>query len=273
MDNYNDTLLNKITKHHQGPSALLFLRRFLMCDVVRFSAFIYLKLAPNGVQKSTGTSLATANVLDIGTRHRPRPLSDISPWLSLDLSGLELWNQTKHTRMQSDQHSDRDDAHNVPCMIRTLQEKGRARSIMQSRLYLQVVRHLMAVLLQVWSTKRLQKQDTNTMCTQLWSVLFWDDSCEEYIACWVDASDVLSLKVGNIMVLAALTLTWSWRNLMYSMVSWSTDAVSVCTRIEKLDLSLYGLYLEERRGKGRTLFTGKWCWYIVPSTRLFVIII
>jgi hypothetical protein len=31
----------------------------------------------------------------------------------------------------------------------------------------------------------------------------------------------------------ALTPTWSWRNLMYSMVSWSTDAVSVCTRIER----------------------------------------
>jgi hypothetical protein len=34
----------------------------------------YRKAAPNGDQKSTGVSLATAKVLDIGTRHSPRPV-------------------------------------------------------------------------------------------------------------------------------------------------------------------------------------------------------
>uniref|UniRef100_A0A0E0QF48 Uncharacterized protein n=1 Tax=Oryza rufipogon TaxID=4529 RepID=A0A0E0QF48_ORYRU len=37
----------------------------------------YRKAAPNGVQKSTGVSLATAKVLDIGTRHSPLPVRSL----------------------------------------------------------------------------------------------------------------------------------------------------------------------------------------------------
>jgi hypothetical protein len=39
---------------------------------------LYRKTAPNGFQKSTtGVSLATAKVLDTGTKHSPRPVRSL----------------------------------------------------------------------------------------------------------------------------------------------------------------------------------------------------
>lgn len=69
--------------------------------------------------------------------------------------------------------------------------------------YLQVVGHLMAVVLQVWSTKDLQKQGKdNTMSMQLAlvdrsSVPFWWFVCRKRASRCFKASDVLWLKVGN----------------------------------------------------------------------------
>jgi hypothetical protein len=58
-----------------------------------------------------------------------------------------------------------------------------------------------------------------------------------------------------------LTPTWSWRNLMYSMVSCSTDAVSVCTHAQReicvkillLDYMCAGLDPRKEERKGTTL--------------------
>lgn len=105
--------------------------------------------------------------------------------------------------------------------------------------------------------------------------LLTDDSCEEtdgrielvracvraayaMIKAWVRV--LWKMELGH-----ALTPTWSWRNLTYSMVSWSTDAVSVCTHTHNekysdcvLDTATHGvLSWISKGGEKGELFCGR----------------
>jgi len=127
---------------------------------------------------------------------------DCRPWTSRDLSS-----ETRRTHAKRSAHLNRSfSKYHDPS-----QWKGdRACSIYAQWLYMYLQLghvHLMAVL-QVWSTKGLQKQEANTMSMQLWrsiSPLFWWFVWRKRA---IDgAPGVLWLKSGGIMVLDARTYT------------------------------------------------------------------
>lgn len=154
------------------------------------STLLYLKVPPNvGVQKSTVVPCVTGNVLETGTKHSPRLLrSCFGPWSgSLDLSEFCI-NKIKNQQMQA-----LESAYGYYFF-----EYQRKENMLHTCWCCMAAPLFMYGVLKTWYYKGRHKLAYICLCHRKWLALFM-----------------------------ALTLTCSWRNLIYSMASESTEAVSV----------------------------------------------